>query len=249
MADFNISGFDELIQTHGYDVGWEQALVCNCFENDQPKMNCKYCKGRGFRYLPPKTIKAVTTSLQGDKKTIQIQGIVNNGTAYLTPQRGITMAFNDRVEFKHITSRYSQYLTVGKYETSATDRPIKKVLFVVQDNNLFEEGKDFDIIADRMHLYWTDESTRPKEGTKISILYESHPTYLVRDLIHELRAVQQNKGQQKTVEMPRQYLIKRENFIYGHTVNADKEEFIYNPDNYPGGLIKGEDEGGDYCYD
>lgn len=220
---FNVENFQELIIGQGYNIKWSQAIVCECYENEQPDIHCPLCKGSGFRYLPPKLIKAVTTSLSG-KLEVKIQGITEQGTAYLTPQLDTIMGYQDRIEFMDIRCKFSQSIVMGTNQTSSTYREIQKVLFVVVDNNIFEEGIDFEITEDRFHLKWIEE-TRPKKGSRISILYLTTPTYLVHDMVHELRSTQEHKGTRTpyTIELPKQYLIKRENFIYGKNINEKKE--------------------------
>ena len=47
------------------------------------------------------------------------------------------------------------------------------------------------------------------------------PSYLVMDLVHELRSTKIDKDTivPYTAKLPNQYLIKREDFIYNNTVN------------------------------
>lgn len=220
-ASFNVKDFEALIESQGYNAYWSQAIVCECMKDGQPDMHCEFCSGRGWRYLPKRGIKAVTTSLTGDRD-LHIQGFREPGTAYITPQNGIIMGYNDKVEFYEITCNHSQTIIMGKDNTSSTYRPIKKVLFVVQGQHVFEEKKDFVITEDSHHLEWMTDDYKPELGSKISILYLTSPEYLVTDLLHELRSTRQSKGTRHpyTEELPKQYQIKRVDFVYGHTINA-----------------------------
>ena len=224
-ASLNPYNFEELIQAQGYNIVWEQAIVCECIIDGQPDMHCPLCQGKGWRYLPGRVIKGLTQSFSG-KPELNIQGLREPGTAYLTPQLGVIMGFNDRVFFPDIHCKYSQVLTMGINETSSTYREIHDVNFVLRDQSVFQEGIDFEITTDKCHLKWIDEATKPKKGDKVSILYTTNPSYLVMDMTHELRSTNQHKDTivPFSVELPKQYYIKREDFIYGHTINAKREE-------------------------
>ena len=192
-TSFIVENFETLIQEQGYNTLWSQSIVCQCFENEQPDIHCPLCKGGGFRYLPKKPIKAVTTSLSG-KLEVKIQGLSQPGSAYITPQNGIIMGYRDRIEFMDIECKYSQNIKMGKRRTAATYRNIRRVLFVMRGNGVYEEGKDFKVTEDRHHLEWINDSTKPSEGELISVLYMTTPTYLVEDMVHELRSTQENWG-------------------------------------------------------
>ncbi len=224
-ASFIVENFEQLIQEQGYNINWSQAIVCECYENGQPDIHCPLCLGSGYRYLPYKKIKGVTTSLSG-KLEVKIQGLNEQGTAYITPQLGVIMGYQDRLEFTDIECKFSQAITMGDKKTSSTYREIRKVLFVIVEDSVFEEGKDFKIAKDRFHLEWICSENQPAKGSKISILYLTTPTYLVNDMVHELRSTRENRGTRVpyTVELPKQYLIKRENFIYGKNVNEKRED-------------------------
>lgn len=225
-VSFDPKSFQELVDNHGYVIYWEQAIFCQCYEKDQPKMNCPLCQGSGYRYLPPVKTKAVTTSLSG-KYELNLQGLREPGTAYLTPQLGIVMGYRDRIEFPEVTCKYSQNITVRNGKTDSTYRPMLSCNFVIHGDDIYEEHKDFEISEDKHHLVFKNHI--PVDGTKLSLLYMTTPRYLVSDLLHELRSVRVNKDSKvsQNVEMPKQYLIKREEFVYGQTVNKKSEEYSY----------------------
>lgn len=220
-ASFDVKKFEELIEDQGYIVDWEQAFRCQCVYNDQARPTCHLCKGSGYRYLPKKRIKAVTTSLQG-KNELNIQGLRQPGTAYLTPQNRIIMGYRDRVTFPEVESKYTEILTYRNGRTTRTYRPIHRVLFIVQDGLVYEEGEDFDLSEDRTYLIFSKDL---EEGSKISALYMTSPSYLVLDLLHELRSTRISKDvvNPYTEKLPNQYLIRREDFVYGKTINEERE--------------------------
>lgn len=224
-TSFNILDFENLIENHGYNAYWQQSIICECYKEGQPNVHCTFCNGRGWRYLPRKHIKVISTSFTG-KQELTIPGLKEQGTVYITPSSKILMGYHDKLEFYEVTAKHSQILTMGINETSATNRPIKDVLFIVADNYVFEEGMDFKVTNDKHHLEWINEQTKPTKGTCISALYTTSPEYVVIDLLHELRSTRISKGQVSptTEELPKQYQARRIDFVYGHTINAKREE-------------------------
>ena len=223
-VSFNPINFDELIESHGYNVSWYQSIVCECMSEGQPSPHCPYCKGEGYRYIRRKEIKVVATSFNGNQ-VFKLEGISEPGTVYVTPERDVIMSYHDKLDFFEIDCRYSQVVTIKGNRTSSTYRPIKKVVFVMIGNFVYDEHIDFEISEDRHHLEWIDPKTKPADGSKISILYLTSPEYMIKDMSHELRSVNTRKGHvsPQTEIMPKQYLATRVNFAYGNTVNAKRE--------------------------
>lgn len=219
MASFTIEKFQDLVERLGYTIYYQQAIKCECYYNEQPRTTCKYCHGSGYRYLPMKKTNAIATTLQGSNE-LNIQGLREPGTAYITPKIEIVMGYRDRIIFPEVESKYSQTVDMLENSTSNFYREIKRVLFILQGDHVYEEGIDFKISEDRYSLIFTS-ADKPKKGSKLSVLYMTSPSYLVMDLIHELRSTKVDKDSVKpyTAKLPNQYLIKREDFVYNNTIN------------------------------
>lgn len=228
-ASFIPGNFDELIENHGYRADWYQSIVCECMQEGQPNIHCPYCKGEGYRYIRKKEIKVVASSFNGSQ-VFKLEGISEPGTVYVTPQRDVIMSYHDKLDFFEVECRYSQIITVKGNKTNATYRPIKQVIFVMIGNYVYDEDIDFVISEDRHHLEWINGDTRPKNGSKVSMLYLTSPEYMIKDMAHELRSVNVRKGlvNPESVDMPKQYMATRINFAYGNTINAKKD---LEPDN------------------
>lgn len=224
-TSFNVESFEQLIENHGYNCYWQQAIICECYKDGQPDFKCSLCEGRGWRYLPRKLIKVVSTSFTGSQELI-VPGLKESGTVYVTPQNKNLFGYHDKLEFFEITSKHSQVIQMGYKKTTATHRNIKQVLFVVNGDYVYEENVDFVITCDRHHLEWINDEHKPSKGTNISILYTTTPIYMITDIVHELRSTRVSKGvvNPYTSEMPKQYQARRLDFVYGHTVNAKREE-------------------------
>jgi LysM repeat protein len=65
-------------------------------------------------------------------------------------------------------------------------------------------------------LEWIDPDTEPLNGSRMGILLVTKPRYHIIDIMHELRATQvkYNSPTEEFKELPKQYMIKREDFIY-----------------------------------
>lgn len=224
-ASFIPENFDALIEKHGYKAIWKPAIVCECMEEGQPYIHCPLCHGSGYRYLAKKRIRVVSSSFTNEQ-ALTIQGLNEPGQAYLTPERGVILGYRDKLDFYETTCKHSQALTMGRKQTSSTYRPIVQVSYVMEGEHIYEENIDFVIDEGRHRLNWIDDATKPREGEKISILYITSPEYVVTDMMHEFRSVRNNRGTTTpyAVEMPKQYLAKRLEFVYGETVNRKKEE-------------------------
>lgn len=218
---FNIDTFDKLIQDMGVDCWWSQAILCQCISADsgQPDFSCPYCGGSGYRYLPAMKIRCGVSSFS-TRMTLESLGTRQPGTAYLTTPKEIIMGYRDRIIFKDFQCKYSQtirfdYDRYGLFSTKLS-KNIKKVLFLLVDDVLYEEHKDFMISDDCYHIKWNNMETLP-DGKSASILFMTTPIYLVTDLLHELRATYTSHKSPVEVftELPKQYLITREDFVYG----------------------------------
>ena len=213
--------FDALIDDRGNKAIWEQAIVCDCLSQDsyQPDYTCKKCGGSGFRYLPPQSIIIGVTSLSG-RVELDTLGIREPGTAYVTPKSDVVMGYRDRLTFPDFSCKWSQVIRFNpelEDTSSATTRHIKKVLYLMREDELYEEGIDYEITEDGYHIHWISEEYRPQdEYTVMSILFLTEPSYLVKDVLHELRGtITTRKVPEATYkELPKQYMIQREDFVY-----------------------------------
>lgn len=221
-ADFFHEEFDTLVTQKGAKVDWEQAIVCQCLSNDsnQPDFNCPYCGGSGFRYFPAKQIRVVVTSFSSSVK-LETLGIREPGTAYATPTSDVIMGYRDRLTFVDYKCKYSEAIRfnpeLGSRVSSKTYRNIKEVISLIQGDIMYEEGIDFRISDDGYHIEWIGKDYDPSlEYTTMGILYLTTPRYLVTDLLHELRATytERHVPQETFVELPKQYQIRREDFVY-----------------------------------
>ncbi len=222
----------DLINDRGHKCIWQRAVVCHCVSRDtgQPDFMCETCHGSGYRYLEPKEITLAVTSFTSKYEMSNIM-LRQPGTAYVTTKAEDIMGFKDRIIFSDFRCTFSEVIHWNESEDGRGISPklyrdIKEVLFLADDEFEYEAGIDFEITEDGYHLRWLNDDYMSKlDGRNMSILYYTTPSYLVDDLLHELRATisdRKSGGQETFRELPKQYRIVREDFIYG--VNKPQPE-------------------------
>lgn len=216
-VDFFVNQFDELIEQKGMIVQWEQAMFCHCYDEStgQPDYNCPYCGGSGFMYLPPIETKVVTTNIDGKFDWTNV-GLKQPGTAYATSLSAVLMGYHDRLLFPDFKSKYSEVLTFIDGKSSRLHKPAKAVIKLLSTSADYEQDIDFKISEDGYYLEWINVMTLPEDSTRIPVLYVTSPSYIIIDLLHELRATyaKVKTPEDKFFELPKQFLIQREDFLY-----------------------------------
>lgn len=226
--------FDTLIRDRGHRALWERAAVCSCVSRDsgQPDFTCPICGGSGYRYLPPKEIIIAVVSF-ASKYEINSLELREPGTAYATPKSDVIMGYKDRLRFPDFRCTFSEILHWNEAEdgrgiSPKTYRNIKDVIFLADDEYEYESGIDFEISKDGHHLEWLNEEFIDKlDGKNMSFLYYTTPSYLVNDVLHEIRGTLSDRksgGQTTFRELPKQYQLQREDFIYNVATPEPKQK-------------------------
>lgn len=220
---YPVEQFDRLVETKGFPVLWQEATFCYCVDSlsSQPNYDCPICKGLGFIYSSGVETVVAMTNIQGKQDFLANIGIVERGTAYVTTLSKDLMGYHDRLTFTDFNSKYSQLLKLEENGvTESTHKKVKRVL------NLFSEGcpeggwvsgTHFKVSEDGWSIEWLDDSTLADViGKRLSILYVTSPSYLISDVIHELRAtyVQFKRPVPAIDELPKQFVATREDFAY-----------------------------------
>lgn len=221
-VDLNPRLFDGLFESQGVKVLWEQAMFCPCLgqfnrDSGQPDFNCVTCHGSGFLYLPPKEIKVFVSNFSSQKEFQQI-GMLEKGTAYVTSSWDNLMGYHDRLTFVDFSSKHCEIFEFNNNLSEKTFRPAKALLNLASLTETFDV-RDFTIEQGR----FIRANVPLLNGTKVSVLYLTSPSYIIIDLVHELRATYRKfKFPENTfLELPKQYLVRREDFIYGPGGNSN----------------------------
>lgn len=230
--------FDGVINDLGHWAEWQRAAVCHCVSRDtgQPHFLCPTCGGSGYRYLPSQRIKVAVTSFSGqiELKTLELR---EPGTAYVTPKSDVILGYRDRLVFPDFSCVFSEVLhwseeADGRGISPKTYRNIESVISLTDAQYEYEKGVDFDITEDGYHLRWLNQDYIPQlDGKNMSLLYMTSPSYLVVDLLHELRATLSDRKTPEATfrELPKQYRVQREDFVYNVTQPSPVENSSPEP--------------------
>lgn len=231
--------FDNLIDDMGHWVKWQRAAVCPCVTRDsgQPDFMCPICGGSGYRYLPGKWIKVAVTSMAGqiELKSLELR---EPGTAYITPKSDVIMGYRDRLLFSDFSCVFSEVLHWSEEDNARgispkTYRNIKEVISLMDKQYEYELGVDFEITEDGYHLRWLNQDYIDQlDGRNMSLLYTTTPSYLIVDLLHELRATLSDRKTKDVTfrELPKQYKAQREDFIYNVSNPQPVEKPLEEPE-------------------
>lgn len=210
--------FEALIQNQGLDVDWEQAIMCDCLDSvtKQPDYNCPHCRGTGIVWLPSRPIQVIASSLQGSIDIYKNLGFVHPGTIYVTSSANHLLGWRDKLTFKTLSCKFSEVLTYSNNISSRAYKQIKSVIAVIHRGKYYLANVVKKITDDRRHIEIDVNKLKLEQGDKIGILYVTYPSYVVSNMMHELRASKtQPKGLLPTdTELPKQAMCKRIDFEY-----------------------------------
>ena len=210
--------FEALIENQGLNVDWEQAMMCDCLDSitKQPDYNCPHCKGTGVVYLPSRPIQVIASSLQGSIDIYKNLGFIHPGTVYVTSSASFLLGWRDKLTFKTLSCKFSEVLTYSNGISSRAYKQIKSVIAIIHKGKYYLSNTIKTISDDRRHIVIDGTKLQLNQGDKIGILYVTYPTYVVSNMMHELRAVKtQPKGLPPTdTELPKQAMCQRIDFEY-----------------------------------
>jgi len=168
-------------------------------------------------YLSAIETRVHVQSLTGKNEPTEI-GMTERGTAYVTSLSTEIMGYHDRLTFVDFSCKLSQVITFDKDgKSTLLHKPSTEMLgFFTDEIKNYYIYDDYELTEDCRQITWLNSYNKPPEGTQVSVLYYTRPTYFILDVIHELRGtITDYKVTESTfVELPKQYMIKREDFIY-----------------------------------
>lgn len=214
-ADLDAPLFDKAIEQKGYRMIWEQGMFCSCLSLDsgQPDYVCTACDGKGYIWITPQEVRALVTSISGNKDQGKI-GLDEIGTAYLTPPSKYKMGYRDRFTFLDFTIKFSEVIRGSNTLKHKLRYPAIGILSVHILGEQYFEGVHFDKSEDGWYIIWRE---MPIYGDlDYGILYTTNPVYIAIGPTHELRGtytLKKGKGSELFVKLPDQYMIKREDFL------------------------------------
>lgn len=168
--------------------------------------SCPVCKGNGFIYHSPQEIKAITTGVRTDTEVAEY-GLNRTGDVKFTVQPEHLLSYGDRIKLKDSVIVYREVLTKTASNTVSLKFPIvQRTLDIVggpltigvtychiADSNGLTlvngeriQGTHFTVdVSGR--LVWNGDVNTPAVGTKYTVNYYAHPTYVIIDYPHTVR--------------------------------------------------------------
>ena len=218
-ADFRTEKFDTIIKQKGYTMIWEQATICSCYNptDGQPQYQCPDCHGRGYYYFGAVETKAVVSSINGHREQEEF-GLINVGSAYITPLSTDMVGYRDRFTFTDFRVKFSEIITRGTTNTDNLRYPADKVLAIRSLGQSYKPGIDLTLSQDGKSVTWVNVPSIV--NGQYSILYTTPPVYICINPVHEMRGTYVKyhaSGQEEFVILPQQYQMKREDFLDGDT--------------------------------
>ncbi len=132
---FRLDKFNNLVETHGQRLLWQQAIPCACRLNtqtDQPNPICTICRGSGYEYFDPREIRGIIQNIAGDYQIFPGSGarqgyaIVESfgewftGQAILTVRPETPVGFRDRITMLDAAIEFSEIVERTTAKAAAT---------------------------------------------------------------------------------------------------------------------------------
>jgi hypothetical protein len=212
--DMDAKLFDALIEQKGYRLAWSRACECPCASvNDQtrqPDPNCALCNGTGWLYFAPTEpvkvgkvgpLNPLQQKLVTDTKSGVIRGIITGIRSNREPfgeignwQWGdvtVTVRPENRLgHYDKLIHLDSEIVYVEALDCAGPLATVKTRYLVNQVNLLrslaqeYVAGTDFTLSAGV--ISWLP-GKGPAAGTRITLHYLTHPTWLIIDHPHAIR--------------------------------------------------------------
>jgi len=215
-VDFKPTKFDLAIETKGYLLLWERAMVCPCApvadQTEQPDPNCDVCKGRGWTYFGPSEaqdlseyeltdlqekmredsggsiIRGVTHTIGSNPDPVNILSNWVEGSAMLTVRNENRLGYYDRITLLDAEIVFSEHIKADGGTVLPTRYPVVGVNQLRSVSQVYEQETDFDLNLGE--ISWRS-GYEPDEDTHLALHYICHPTYLVITHPHAARVTSQ----------------------------------------------------------
>ena len=214
-AEFDGSMFDALIEQKGYRLVWTRAAECPCAHmNDQtrtPDPNCTLCKGRGWLYFAPTepvlaknvgeftpvqqrivndagggVIRGIMTGIRSERQPYNEIGNWKFGDVSVTVRPQNKLGYYDRLVHLDSEVVYAEaFDSVDAALPLPLRYPANQVNLLRSLTQVYKATVDFTLTAG--NVTWLSGKA-PAVGTRLSLHYLTHPTWLLIDHPHAIRA-------------------------------------------------------------
>ena len=215
-VDFKSKKFELLIETKGYLLLWERAMVCPCApvaaQTEQPDPNCELCEGRGWTYFGPSSpqditgyeltdlqeqmredtggaiIRGITTTIGSNPNPVDILSNWVEGSAMLTVRHANRLGYYDRITLLDGQIVFSEQIKADGSAVLPTRYPVVGVNQLRSIDTVYEEDTHFEV---NLGVISWRPGHIPTEETYVALHYICHPTYLVITHPHAARVTSQ----------------------------------------------------------
>ena len=207
------SSFDSLIETKCPRLVWARAMLCPCKGyNDQTQQNdpnCPKCNASGWTYFTPKEyvvdaeslgelddmqealrtkangviIRGLFTNMTSEPSMFQALGPTAFGSAMLTVRAANRLGYFDRIVQIDEVAPYSEVVKVSG-NTLATRYPVRWLNYCSSIDTAYGDN-ELTLYKDGV-LEWK-EGLAPTDGTRVSVHYMHHPTWLLVEYANLVR--------------------------------------------------------------
>lgn len=213
-VDVKPDEFDKLIYQKGAKVIWQKSSFCSCVDEQtgQADFTCPACFGKGYTFFDPLQIRAIVSSMTGDREQMPI-GLLDIGSALITTRAVDMVGFRDRMTFTDFLTPHSQPMTFKNDPLGELLRYECEQMVAVRQLSNTILPTSYTITADKKRIQFKDGTFAV--GDKYALLYRIQPVYIVIDIPHELRGTHVKFGQpiETFVQLPKQFMIKREDLL------------------------------------
>jgi len=211
FPQLNANDFEELINSHGYQVYWEKSYVCPQYEKDRSscRPDCLICQGTNYFWVPFKKIMSILTALGAAKNPVDFSNF-ETGTLQATTSSADRLSENDRLVLINTTDPYTENIKYDAglkgYKTFflpySIDSIYSPVPALLNPNNFQYDYSNF--------ILRTSLSPAPYQ---ISIRYIYFPMQIVIKALHVNRQQINTIGSPsaKVTNFPRQFHTQRFN--------------------------------------
>ncbi len=256
---FDPRAFDEALRSQGLQLVHYRALKCPAGSVDadderHPHGDHGDCSN-GFLYRIGGVMTCAVTSNSNNPQVLDL-GVVQQATIHVTAPRFYDQVGADGQPLSCLVAPFDRLYLADpeivvpnweRVECSGTDTeslsyPVEAVQDLV-DAQLrdYVQGRDFSVDGGR--LRWLPGGSRPARNADagrqgvISVRYLYRPYWYVKDMLHEIRAMQAEDeltGDIRTVRLPQDFVAQRE-YVFE---NQDNDDLARDPTSGPDGMYK-----------
>lgn len=222
-VEFNVGEFEAIIQNKGYNVQWEETVMCPCRgENTSPLLTCKNCLGTGWVMLGLRQTKMIITSINSTTK-YTVWSPERKGTVQVTALHRDKLSFMDRITIIDSETIDSEILYL-----SSKDSEGKRYAYTVYRMNSvinifgfssptsplipLTPGVDFEFNG---YIFTLIENSKTQNMGIVSIRYRHYPQYFVIDIPHDIRSsnIRDYNGTERKINLPINAIAAKASYV------------------------------------